>query len=381
MGVDVNPGIRSYMLAIQKTVSVSTRTPPPPNTYNYEPRLTNSRKKYTFPPITPLPNFNHETTDPIQLRPFKPKYHLTMGLTNIPLSDFLPIDNTYKSRLALRSSLISNHRDTVIGVSDDDGRDTRVRQAVEELYAFVIGWYLPSRYPSMFRVIPAPSSRKGGEVLENKVTGDTWPTTLANTQNAEIALEILGKTIDEDFLILLPNPSTEKYHLSAYITCYPSGFNPARKLGLQLSTIHAPVPGYAEKLEKSMDRFFARIEVGKVGKRVNWSVTTGAGLFAAFGGTHARVGEEFESLGAGELDVESTFLRCERQTLHRLPTSKALIFAFHTYTYPIQQIKDEGLGEELASAIDGLKEGNVPEMHFYKRGSVWGEAVKAFLRS
>lgn len=57
------------------------------------------------------------------------------------------------------------------------------------------------------------------------------------------------------------------------------------------------------------------------------------------------------------------------------------MFAFHTYTYPIQQIKDEGLGEGLATAIDGLKEGNVPEMHFYKRGSVWGEVVKAFLRS
>lgn len=43
-------------------------------------------------------------------------------------------------------------------------------------------------------------------------------------------------------------------------------------------------------------------------------------------------------------------------------------------------IKDEGLGEDLATAIDGLKDGSVPEMHYYKRGAVWGEAVKAFLR-
>jgi hypothetical protein len=39
------------------------------------------------------------------------------------------------------------------------------------------------------------------------------------------------------------------------------------------------------------------------------------------------------------------------------------------------------MGEELAQAIDGLREGSVPGMHFYKRGVVWGEAVKAFLRS
>lgn len=67
--------------------------------------------------------------------------------------------------------------------------------------------------------------------------------------------------------------------------------------------------------------------------------------------------------------------------LHRLPKTKALLFNFKTYLYPLKDIKDEGLGEELAQAIDGLKEGSVPGMHFYKRGVVWGEAVKQYLRS
>ena len=57
------------------------------------------------------------------------------------------------------------------------------------------------------------------------------------------------------------------------------------------------------------------------------------------------------------------------------------MFAFHTYVYPIQQIKNEGLGEQLAVAIDGLKKGTVPAMHSYKRGDIWGEAVKDYLRS
>lgn len=61
--------------------------------------------------------------------------------------------------------------------------------------------------------------------------------------------------------------------------------------------------------------------------------------------------------------------------------SKALVFAFHTYTYPIKQIRDEGLGEDMAVAVDGLRKGNVPEMHIYKKGDVWGEALKEFLRS
>jgi hypothetical protein len=76
-----------------------------------------------------------------------------------------------------------------------------------------------------------------------------------------------------------------------------------------------------------------------------------------------------------------TYLRCERQTLHRLPRSKAVVFAFKTYMYSLRQIKEEGLGEELAQAIEGLKAGSVPEIHFYKRGDVWETAVKAYLRS
>jgi hypothetical protein len=67
--------------------------------------------------------------------------------------------------------------------------------------------------------------------------------------------------------------------------------------------------------------------------------------------------------------------------LHRLPITKALVFSFKTYLYPLKDIKDEGLGEELAQAIDGLKEGSVPAMHFYKRGVIWGETVKKYLRS
>jgi hypothetical protein len=67
--------------------------------------------------------------------------------------------------------------------------------------------------------------------------------------------------------------------------------------------------------------------------------------------------------------------------LHRLPVSKALVFAFHTYAYPIRQIKEEGLGEDLANAVDGLRKGNVPDMHTYKRGDVWGEALRDYLRA
>ncbi|KAJ5722635.1 hypothetical protein N7488_000670 [Penicillium malachiteum] len=349
------------------------------------------------PIITPLADFDWETTQPLQLRPFqgKEKFNLTMAIENMDASELIPMDNTYKDRIALRQKLLAQHYDIVVAVNETTTADTQTRTAVSELYSFILGTYLPSRYPQMFKL--HASTDKKSEQFENLITGKTWPTSLTPETPTIHALEILAQTVDEEFLILLSDASSEpdppKYILQAYATCFPSGFNTREKLGLRLADIHGPVPGYAEKLEKSMDRFFAKIEVGRFVKRVNWSVTTETDLFAAFGSVHASQapgdiqdnGEKAESEGGTlrleDLDIEQTVLRCERQTLHRLPCSKALVFAFHTYTYPIQQIKDEGLGEDLAVAIDGLKYGNVPAIHAYKRGDYWGEAVKEFLRS
>ncbi|OGM42158.1 hypothetical protein ABOM_009143 [Aspergillus bombycis] len=353
----------------------------------------------TYPPIEPLPDFNWETTEPLKFRPFKPKYHLTMALSNLDPSTLIQMDKTYKDRLAIRSSLLQKYPDVVVGVNSET--DPRIYAAIRELYVFIVGTYLPTRYPRMFRLTSQPSddnSKTGTEtktLLESMVTGAKIPLHFNESEprsrTGRKELETLGTLVDEEFLILLPESSSthpsntqgesEKYILEAYTTFFPSGFDTRKKLGLRLASIHTPVPGYKEKLERSMDRFFARVEVGQFVQRVNWSVTTDSELFAAFGGVHGDESEGEKALKRAELDVDSTVLRCERQTLHRLPQSKGLVFAFHTYTYPIQMIKDEGLGEDLAAAIDGLKEGNVPGMHWYKRGPVWGEAVKAFLRS
>ncbi|KAL6235565.1 hypothetical protein BDW75DRAFT_135093 [Aspergillus navahoensis] len=384
-----------------------------------------------YPPVMPLHNFNWETIDPLVFRPFKSKFHLTMAISNLDLSDLIPMDKTYLSRLSLREKLLTEHPDVVRGVNIQPHNPTKneeIKEALCEWYAYVMGTYLPERYPTMFRLVHLSGNGNvkvengRGTMIESLVTGLRTPidpedlmqsctihnehgdeTTRTKTQLLHL-LDILGTWIDEDFLILLPSPipspslrdpSAEsdpelktQYHLEAYTTYYPAGFDTRKKLSLSLSAIHSPLPGYKQKLSKSMDRFFERLEVGKAVVRVNWSIMPkGTGLFAAFGGLHNHSpnieggNEENERIDPDSFEGDDTFLRCERQTLHRLPKSKALLFAFHTYTYPIRDVKEEGLGEELSVAIDGLKGGSVPEIFAYKNGPYWGEAVKAFLRS
>jgi len=88
-----------------------------------------------------------------------------------------------------------------------------------------------------------------------------------------------------------------------------------------------------------------------------------------------------QKIGAEEeIDLDKTVVRCERQTLHRLPKTGALVFAFKTYQYPLRELRDEGSGEVLAEAIDGLGLGSAPGITIYKRQVIWGDKVKAFLK-
>jgi hypothetical protein len=210
------------------------------------------------------------------------------------------MDNNYEERIQYRRKILKEHHDVVVAVNDD----SRIGPAVRELYKFLFGTYLPVRYPSMFKLHKTEYEQGPEIMLQNLVTSELLP---VQPKSRTIALlETMGRHLDEDFLLLLPEPNVEKdpkYVLEAYVTICPSGFDPREKIGKRLREIHGPVPAYEDRLEGSMDRFFAKVEVGKYVRRVNWSVTTGAELFAAgTGTTHAYEGEEVSELEDIEID-------------------------------------------------------------------------------
>ena len=313
----------------------------------------------------------------------------SLALETLPLSQLVEVDNTFQDRMQLRRSLLDQHPEATRQCNKI------AEPATMELYEWMATTYLPKRFPTIYE-----SSMAGSyPALYNKVSKRSMPTRPASPL---AALQILGEHVDTDFLVLLPGSKAPDgspiYHLEAFVTCFPSGFSTREKCGNPLATIHAPVPGYASKLERSMDRFFAKMECGKAVKRTNWSITTNDKLFSE-GGNHMYADEkqyrpvenaktlDVESPNLeqdierqkGELNIDDCRLRCERQTLHRLPRTKALVFAFKTYLYTLSEVKKEGLGPELAEAIDGLGKGNVPAINFYKRGVVWGDKVKEYL--
>ncbi|RDA86300.1 hypothetical protein CP532_5674 [Ophiocordyceps camponoti-leonardi (nom. inval.)] len=311
------------------------------------------------PAIIPLKVFDWKAEEPRKFRPFKPIYHIGMGLRADTPSDLITIDKTYLGRVTLRRQLLRRHGNMLHGCAAG-GED-----AVRELYGFLMGHYLPARFPTIFDLSQDKLQ------MRNLVTGETHPTTAS--ADATTALRTIGGTVEEDMFLV--RETSDGHRSVAFVCCFPAGFDPSTKLDKLLKDIHGPVPSY-ERIGPSMERFFSRLEVGKSVKRLNWVVQTHDELLVsdAHDAPHPGVKED------GSIDIENTFLRVELQTLTRLPLTRDILFSFKTYLYPLKDIKDEGLGPDLADAAEGLRMGNAPGMWSYKAGAQWAAGVGEYLR-
>jgi hypothetical protein len=181
-----------------------------------------------------------------------------------------------------------------------------VRLAVQELYDYLFETYLPVRYPSIFKA--CEDKHSSGAMLQNLVTRQTLPMTMTDSTPLQVALKTIAQNVDEDFFILLPRKQGDSnedfYVLEAYAACFPSGFQPKDKVGKKLADIHGPVPGYKEKLQKSMDRFFARLEPGRYVKRVNWGLTVDEELYSNFDKSAPAFEGKLKKLSLEDLDLD-----------------------------------------------------------------------------
>ncbi|RCI09077.1 hypothetical protein L249_5122 [Ophiocordyceps polyrhachis-furcata BCC 54312] len=309
--------------------------------------------------IVPLEAFDWKAEEPPKFRPFKPIYHIGMGLRPDTPSDLITIDKNYLARVTLRRQLLHRHGKMLHGCAAA-GQD-----AVRELYGFLMSCYLPVRFPTIFHLSQDKLR------IHNLVTGEMHPTTASD--DAAASLRTIGRTVEEDMFLV--RETSDGHRSVAFVCCFPAGFNPSTKLDKLLKDIHGPVPSY-ERIGPSMERFFSRLKVGKSVKRLNWVVQTHDELLVsdAHHAPHPGVKEN------GSVDIENTYLRVELQTLTRLPLTRDILFSFKTCLYPLREIKDEGLGPDLAEAVQGLRMGNAPGMWAYKAGAQWAAGVSQYLR-
>ena len=138
-------------------------------------------------------------------------------------------------------------------------------------------------------------------------------------------LNLAGRIVQEDLCLMAPGDTG--YTLEAASLCFPSRWRLIDKIGKRMVDIHSPVPDYENKLARPVDRYFDKLDINKPVWRVNWSLTDDPDLYQPIRKTSTDYARSINSKNAGDL----IFLRCERQTLRRLPNTGWILFSIKTY--------------------------------------------------
>ena len=231
---------------------------------------------------------------------------LRMGVSRVDRSAWLlPPDD---EQLARRRDLLDSRRDEVLAVTD------AAIPAVEEL-AVVVANHL--------------------DLDDDAFVWDP--------------LDQIGRALCEDFCLMVDVEGDLR--LGAAVLCFPAYWRLSEKLGRSLAGLHEPVPGYRDDLESRVGTFMSRLGDDVIYARRNWSIHWTDELFVPTRPEAPRL----RLTEAGSV----AFMRSERQTLRRLPETRAIAFTIRTQQAPLSAVWERpevaaGLHAWIAAAPEEL---------------------------
>jgi len=195
--------------------------------------------------------------------------------------------------------------------------------------------HLTTRCPATWRVGPdgAVTIRAGGSAI----TADP-----AAWRDAPLAF---AARLVQDDLVLMRRGETG-YRMVAAAVCFPSSWSLADKFGADMARIHANVPGYPGVMAGRVDRIFHHLGAGAPLQRTNWSIYGDDRLRHSLD----KAAPVYSDTRAAT-PPEAMFIRCERQTLTRLPASGDILFTIRIHVDPIAALKAEADGPRLAAGL------------------------------
>lgn len=154
-------------------------------------------------------------------------------------------------------------------------------------------------------------------------------------------VEWAARGVQEDLCLLERDDAGWRFTAAA--VCFPTRWSPAEKVGLDLRSVHAPVPQY-DTIAATVDRFFDRLRPGALAWRPNWSLVGDDRLRLPVDDRQAP-----RDLPADPVD--GLWLRIERQVVRRLVEHPdAAVFTVRIHRWPLRQVLreiDAGLANEL----------------------------------
>ena len=226
--------------------------------------------------------------------------------------DWVRVDDAYGPQMALRDRLLSERRGEVLDA-------------------------LPGAAAACAELLEAGVDRAG------RLPGFTaGKTAITRPDGQEVAIDpsdplgTLGRLFQEDFCILEKPDGAAEHILTAAVLCFPASWMLSEKIGRPLTGIHDPVPEY-DPVAHRVQRLFDGLRVGRPIWRANALLHDDPALF----------------LPRREADprpeaASPRYLRSERQTLFRLPGTRAVVFSIHTYVVRVEDLTPDQRATKLA---------------------------------
>lgn len=240
--------------------------------------------------------------DRLPLHPWEsPATRRLPGIQPVAGRDWLRVDEAYAGQMALRDRLITGQPDAVHAALP------QAAPAARELYRTVLDW-----------IAEEPGFVMGrGQV--------TRPDGISVPLDPEQPLLTLGRLVQQDLCLMQSNGA--EYDLTGAILCFPASWTLAQKLGRPMTGIHQPVAIYDETLAARVHRLLSAIRPEQPLWRMNFFT------YDDFMLHHPRVEGDWRRQPTGR-----SYVRCERQTLLRLPQTQAVLFAIHTILVDANQL-------------------------------------------
>ena len=241
-----------------------------------------------------------------------------VGLEPIEEADWLEIDNLFDSEIELKKKLYeSNYKE----IHRELDLSLKSQHELLEMLKTHLNQYHPN----------------------HKITTTETSTPLKNA----------SLMVQEDLVLMLP--AEEKYFLGAASLCAPSNWSLKEKFNGSLIELHKDVPSYEKKIGNRVNNLFNKLPDERIFQRFNWSIYEEATLFQP---VRSKSLVERSKTITDKNAGDRLFIRVERQTIRRLPKTKAIAFTIRVHVDPLSSIKEDlSLVRDLKKAIKNLSEG------------------------
>lgn len=306
------------------------------------------------------------------VRNFGGQFRMKLGLQGLGSNErwIVPCEHM-AAQLREKQRLLNLQRDAVFSVSDPGCSELL---GAQDAVLQMLVKYVTNHYPDLYKLDPARGTLRVRALCEteNGSSISLFPIAEGNQQRLMMPLDAAGRIVQEDLVMMRADGDT--YRFVAGSVCFPARWKLQDKIGRPLLDIHKPVPGYKKQLDKPMDRFFSKLQQGKVVQRVNFSFNENPVLYQPTGKFNKDKDPTINAANVGE----KLFFRCERQTLQRMPEpyGSYILFTIRTFLIPLGVAVDRAGAGNVLSTVSTLPK---PDFELYKSFPVYGEQLLQYL--